>query len=316
MNKIAEVFVGVDVSKNRLDVHLHPMNKSFFVSNDSQGISKLLREISPYAVKEILCEASGGYERPLATKGRMSKHKLRVINPRRVRDFARAKGVHAKTDKIDAKMIALFGVTIPSEYEQNEISFEQMQLQEFVKYKNNLQEMLTEESARLKNPIYNETKDYIKKHVIHLGKQIDKIKDKIAKLIDTNEDMKKKKILMETMPGIGAETSAALIADMPELGSLNEKEVAALLGVAPFTQQSGNWKGTSSIRDGRFAPRKAVYMASLSASRYNPILEEFYKKLIARGKPPKVGLVALMRKIIITLNAMLRDDAVWNPQRS
>jgi len=313
---VAKVSVGVDVSKAYLDVHLFQVNEKFRVKNDTQGHKNIFRRLAKYETSEIICEASGGYENSLVQNSIKAGCKIRVVNARRIREFARATGVRAKTDAVDAKVIAEFGFLIPQSYEQQEMTPELIRLSELHKRKINLKDMIVQEKLRLQNPTYSWTISSIKKHIAFMEKHIQKLGLEIEKLIKTIPSLCKNKEILESFPCVGEETSTALLAGMPELGHINEKQAASLLGVAPFTKESGTYKGVSRIQDGRAAPRKAVYMASLSSTRYNPVLAQFYKKLISKGKPCKVALVAVMRRMIVILNAMLRDQTMWNPKKN
>lgn len=316
MKKIAESHVGVDVSKKYLDVYVYPNNKTFRIVNNTRGLKRFLRILSSYDVKEITFEASGGYENLLLQMSNKAGYKVRLENAVNIRNFAKASKVRAKTDVLDAKVIAMFSAAIPSDYKKQVIGATEAKLRELSRYKDVLQNNLTAEKHRLNGPMYYHSRVYIKKTILCLEKQIALIEKQIAKLIEENKTFKAKKEVMETMKGIGIATSTKLLAELPELGQLNQKEIASLVGVAPFTKESGEYKGLSRIRDGRPIPRKALYMAALTASRHNAVFKCFYEKLIKKGKPPKVALVAIMRKIVVTLNGMLKKGTVWNPKIS
>ena len=314
MNTLSKVFVGVDVSKRHLDVCMLPENKSFKIANNKSGHRAFLKKVAHFQVERVVCESSGGYEQKFIHSLDQAEYKTWIVDPKRVKAFISAEGVRAKTDKIDAKMIAMFASKITPRYSKKIVSSEKAKLKEFVKRKTELTEMLAKEKTRLKDPTIDNSINFIKKLIKFMEKQMDIIEKEIEKIIQKDGELQQKVEIMETMPGVGKITSAALVAHLPELGILNSKQIAALVGVAPFTKESGTYVGKASIGGGRAIPRKALYMAALTASRSNPVFKNFYNRLIAKGKKPKVALVGVMRKIIITLNAMLKNGTVWNPK--
>jgi len=312
MEKITNFFVGVDVSKNWLDVHIHPKNESLQFDNSDIGIEKLLKVLSKHTIEQIVCESSGGYENLLLKLCCDAGYKIWQIDPKRIKAFIASQGVKAKTDKIDAKMIARFASQQQSEYSKYKRSDDNEKVRALVRRRADLTEMAAMEKKRLKGPSGYYCRERIESLLAVINKDIESLGIEIKNLIEQNEEMKERKEILESIPGIGATTAAALIADMPELGKLENKQAAALLGVVPYTKQSGMYKGIEVISGGRPAPRCALYMAALAASRYNPTMKIFYNRLRTAGKKPKVAIVAVMNKLIVTSNAMLKKKMKWS----
>ena len=304
--------IGVDVSKSHLDLCVHSTGQKMRLANNSEGFNKLQKLFPEDKVKQIVCEASGGYENTFVHACNQNGYKVWIVEPKRIKGFAKAIGRKAKNDKIDSETIALFSASIKRNYEQTPITPEQLHLKEIVKRKGDLQKMLTMEKTRLKNPRYVQTKESILKSIEFLSDQIEELTREAAEMVKSSSNWKKIKTTMESIPGVGKETATALIADMPELGTITGKQAASLIGVAPYTKQSGNYIGHAKIRDGRFAPRKALYMAALTAAYHNPVFKLFFQKLIKKGKAAKVAIVAIMRRLIVIINAMVRDKTKWN----
>lgn len=317
MKNITNFFVGVDVSKSFLDVHVYPKEQAFRVENTTAGIKQLIKKLARFNVEQIVCESSGGYENLLVKTFRTANYLIWQVEPNRIKSFIRSEGIKFKTDANDAKMLAMFASQKKSGYEfQRSFSKEDELLRELVKRKSELTKMIAEEKRRLKHPTRSYSISLIKKHINFLEKQFEKIQKEIDKLISDNDDWNNKAKIIESVPGIGRANSASLIAEMPELGKINNKKIAALLGVAPYIQQSGNFKGIAKVTGGRFESRNLIYMAALSASRCNPVYKEFYQRLKNKGKKPKVALVAVMRKMIVTLNVMIKKEQKWNFQNT
>ena len=314
MKNLTNEFVGVDVSKKRLDIYIYPTNKSFSVKNCKQGIASFLRRLGEKNVQSIVCESSGGYEHKMLQQASAEGYSVFRVDPKRVKSFIFSQGIRAKTDKIDAKMIALFAEKTTTKFKHVNLSSEEEELKELTKRKFDLTQMIAKEKVRVKAPMAHYCKEEISEHILFMKKQREALNDKISTAIGKNKNWKKKAEIVESMPGIGNGTSAVLISEVPELGKLNGKQISSLIGVAPFTKQSGSYEGKAYIGGGRAAPRHAIYMAVLTASCHNPVLKSFYNGLIKRGKPPKVALVAVMRKIIVILNAMMRDQQTWRSQ--
>jgi transposase len=258
-------------------------------------------------------EASGGFERRLAAELLEAGHQVARVNPRLVRDFARSLGRLAKTDKIDAQVLALFGERMqPAPMEKKPEN--QEKLEEWITRRRQLVQMQSAEKIRL----HQAGKGKVRKSISHLldelRDQIDQIDAEIAALIEENDDWSQRAAQLSSVPGIGKVTSCTLLAELPELGKLNRQEVAALAGLAPFNRDSGQFRGTRSIWGGRAGVRSALYMAALTAYRSNPVIRCFAERLAARGKPFKVIITACMRKLLVILNTLLREGTMWNPK--
>jgi len=304
------LFVGIDVSKARLDVHVRPQNESFSVSSDDAGIAMLLGRLSGLAPTLVALEATGGYEASVAAALAHAGVPVAVVNPRQIRDFARATGQLAKTDGLDAQVIARFAEAIQPPVRA--LASEQAQaLAELVARRRQLVEMLTAELNRQRQVSQRAIQQRITAHVTWLRRAIAEIEDDIQRLIRSSPVWRAKEDLLTSAPGIGDVTAHALIADLPELGQLDRRRIAALVGVAPFTRESGQWRGRRMIGGGRAAVRTALYMATLVAIRYNPRIGAIYRRLTEAGRPKKVAIIAAMRKLVTILNAMLRDHRPW-----
>lgn len=309
--RLTKAWVGVDVSKEWLDIYVHPTKKTLRVGNDGRGIKRLLDLCKRYDVQRVACESSGGYEHMLVKKLNHKKLPVWRIDPKRIKGFVIAQGVKAKTDIIDAKMIALFSVNHQPAYTTIHKQKQEEKLSMLIKRRDDLIAFQTQEKQRLSNPV-TEYKPSIKRLLKLLAQEIKTIEEKIQSIIENDKNLLRKQKIMQSMFGIGEITARTLIISMPELGKINKKQAAALLGVAPYTHQSGKINKQAKIRGGRSMPRKAVYMAALSVIRSgNSPLAEFYQRLIKKGKKAKVALVAVMRKIIVILNVMLHKDQLW-----
>lgn len=314
MKNITNSFIGVDVSKNSLDIFIYPENTYFRVENTVVGINKIIEKIKFLAIEQVVCESSGGYEHTLVSELRKAAYKVWIVDPKRIKAFIISEGIKAKTDKIDAKMIALFASQKICTYSQEELSEEQNKLQALINLRADLVVIMSEEKKRLQQVQENTCQKMLRAHIDYLENNIKKIDEKIDIIIDKNNDFKRKIEIIQSIPGVGKITARTMISTMPELGSLDNKKIAALIGVAPITKQSGTFKGVAVISGGRFIPRKALYMAALTASRSNVVLKAFYQRLRKAGKPAKVALVAVMRKLVIYMNVLLKNGETWNPK--
>lgn len=308
-NSLPQIFVGVDISKDNLDVHLHPLNKSFRVANSRTGIQKIKSILSNNNIGHIVCESTGGYESLLKTE--LKDYKVWVVSPRRIRAFIISEGIHAKTDKIDAKMIALFAAQKKPKYDKKQLSENEERLQALNQRRLHLIDMINKESNRFQHPAQILNRGDIKEHLSFLEKRLKKIDASIECLIKSDILLEKKDDILQSMPGVGKVTASMLISFLPELGTISDKQIVALAGVAPFDKQSGNGKRKSIIIGGRPEVRKVLYMAATVASRFNPKMKIFYDRLRAAGKKPKVAYVAIMRKLLTILNTMIRKQTTW-----
>ena len=305
-----ETYVGIDVSKARLDVAVVPGEQTWSVANDDSGITELVDKLKGLTPKLVLLEATGGLERRVLARLVGGGLPAMAINPRNVRDFARSLGKLAKTDRIDAIVLGRFAQAVRPELRP--IADEQTQeLQTLLTRRRQLVEMITAEKNRLFTTDLHATRRRIKEHIEYLQKELN-IND-----YDLDQSIKQMPIwlekvdLLESVPGVGRVTASTLIALLPELGTLGRKQIAALVGVAPFNRDSGTLRGRRSVWGGRATVRAVLYMAALTSARWNPAIRALYQRLKAAGKPAKVALVACMRKLLTILNAMLRTRTPW-----
>ena len=304
------MFIGIDVAKDRLDVHLRPSGVSFTVNRDSAGIETLLGKLREVAPELVVLEATGGFETVVAAALAAAGLPLAVVNPRQIRDFARATGKLAKTDALDAAVIAHFAEAVRPPV-RAVASAEAQALGELVARRRQLMEMMTAERNRRGQLTVRRLIKGIDRILAILQKQLSELEQDIDDAIRGTPAWREKEDLLVSVPGIGNKIARTLIAELPELGTLGRREVAALVGVAPFNRDSGNWRGRRSIAGGRTVVRSALYMSVLVSIRRKLPLYAFYLRLRAAGKPAKVAIVACMRKLIVTLNAILRSKQPW-----
>jgi transposase len=308
-----DLFIGVDVSKQDLDVHIRPLAERFKVSNDAKGHGELVERLRDRPIVRIVLEATGGYEAAAALALRRAGLPACVVNPRQVRDFKRSTGQLAKTDGIDAHALAHFAEVIRPDVRPlpDELVAE---LSALVARRHQLVEMRAAEKNRLeKNPATIIARR-IRSHIDWLDKEIGRVEDELNKTIKGSPLFSEKSGQLKSVPGVGPVVSAFLLAQLPELGLLNRKQIAALAGVAPFANESGLVDGgRRHIAGGRGHVRAMLYMAVVAGLRFNPVIKAFYDRLIALGKPKKVALTACIRKLLTILNAMVRAHESWNP---
>jgi transposase len=309
----SEVFVGIDVSKRRLDVFVHPAGTSFALDNTSQGIEQLIERLKPLGICRLVVEATGGYQRRVAAELTTAGIPVMTVNPRQARDFARSLGKLAKTDKIDAAVLAEFACIVRFRADPQS-SQAHLQLQERVARRRQLTEMLVRETNRLHQAQDKVAINSLRVVIRALEKQREALDAKIAELIESDDDWKNKLQLLQSVPGVGKGTAQQLVAEMPELGKINRQQAAALAGLAPFNRDSGLMRGRRSIFGGRATVRSALYMASVASIQWNPLIRRLYQRLKSAGKPSKVALVACMRKLLIILNTLLRENRPWLEQ--
>jgi len=303
-------YIGIDVSKNILDVYILPTSKYMQFKNDVKGIKKLMTKVKLLSPAAVVMEATGGYERKVASSLTQDKIPVSIVNPRQIRAFAKALGKLAKTDQIDAKTIALFAQNIkPNSY--GSPSEEQQNLSQNTARRRQLIDMITMEKNRLHQVASHDLKKSIKRILKALEKELDHINEKIEKEIQHNSQLIRKKDLLESIKGVGSVISATIIADLPELGSVSAKQISALVGVAPYNCDSGTLQGKRAIWGGRMPVRNALYMATLVAMRFNARIKAFYQKLCNAGKLKKVAMVACMRKLLIIMNTMIKNNEPW-----
>lgn len=309
----AEVFVGIDVSKARLDVATTPAEQTWSVANDDQGIADLCAKLKELAPTLVLLEATGGLERRALARLVAAGLPAMAVNPRNVRDFARSLGKLAKTDRIDAIVLARFAQAVRPELRP--IPDDQTrELQAHLTRRRQVIEMITAEKNRLFAAEDKKTRRMIKAHIEFLQKELNINEYDLDQAIKNTPIWLEKVDLLESTPGIGRVTASTLIALLPELGTLSRRQIAALVGLAPFNRDSGTLRGRRAIWGGRSTVRAVLYMATLTATRFNPTIRTLYLRLKAAGKLPKVALVACMRKLLTILNAMLRSRSPWRSQ--
>jgi transposase len=304
------IFVGIDVSKDRLDVHALPSGEAFGVARNGQGVEELVDRLRALSPTLVAIEATGGFETIAAAAIAGAKLPLAVVNPAQVRHFAQAVGKRAKSDPIDAFVIARFAEAVKPE--PRGIPDEAARLlAELVGRRRQIIEMLTAERQREKRAANPRVTKSLARTIKMLEKELADVDRDIDTAVRGSPLWREKEDLLVTFPGVSNILARTFLAEVPELGSLDRRHIASLAGLAPYTRQSGRWKGKSMIGGGRAAVRTALYMAALSASRYNPALKLFYQRLLASGKPKMVALIAVARKTLTILNAMLRDQKPW-----
>ena len=305
-----QMFVGIDVAKDRLDVHVRPSGEAFSVARDGKGLDELVARLRKLGVALIVVEATGGFETTVAGALCAAGLPLAVVNPRQVRAFARATGRLAKTDALDAAVIAHFAEAVRPE--ARPVPDAQAQaLGELVTRRRQIVEMMTAERNRRKRLTNRRMIKSIDRLLKALQRELSDLEADLDEAIRETPAWRETENPLKSVPGIGDITARVLIADLPELGTLDRKKIAALVGVAPFNRDSGTLRGKRTIRGGRANVRAALYMAALVASQHNPILRCFYQRLLKAGKPKKLALTAVMRKLLTILNAIVRDQTPW-----
>lgn len=307
-----ETNIGVDVSKSHLDFFVRPDGSFWRVNNDHAGITQAIRLCKKAQASRIVVEATGRMESAFVAAAHRAKLPIVVANPMHVRRFAQATGRQAKTDRLDAQDIAYFGEALKPEptLEKNKKS---QLISDLLVRRNQLMEMRTMEKNRLSilpKPLHSS----LKRHIKQLTDELERIDRVVDQEIDAVPEWAEKKELLTSVNGVGRVLAYTLLSELPELGKLNRKEIASLVGVAPMNKESGGYTGKRQIRAGRARVRTALFMAVMSASQSNPIIKAHYQRMLTAGKQPKVALVACMRKLITTLNAMMKTGQHWNPK--
>ena len=303
------LWIGIDVSKSTLEVALRPSDERWTVPHTAPGHAELLQRIQPLQPTLIVLEATGGIQADLAATLAAAGLPVAVVNPRQVRDFARSTGRLAKTDRLDAGILAHFAEAVRPE--PRPLPDEQLQaLTALIVRRRQVVEMLSAERHRLSGvrPVMQAR---IQAHIHWLEEELQHLDQDLQEMIRHSPLWREQEDLLRSVPGIGPVSACTLLAELPELGTLNRKEIAALVGVAPFNRDSGLWRGRRTIWGGRAPVRNVLYMATLAAMRFNPLIHSFYQRLIIAGKPKKVALVACMHKLLIILNAILRTRTSW-----
>jgi transposase len=306
------IFVGIDVAKQHLDIHVRPTDERFRLLRDEAGLGNLVERLRPLGPVLVVLEATGGYEVPVAAALGSAGLPVAVANPRQIRDFARATGQLAKTDTLDALIIALFAEAVQPEARPLPTAQAQA-LGELVARRRQLTDMLGAESNRQQQAHDPRLQRRIATHIRWLTKALAELEADLDDTIRSSPLWRAQDNLLQSVPGVGGVTAFTLIADLPELGHLDRRKIAALVGIAPLNRDSGAWRGRRMIAGGRPTVRCVLYMAALTAIRFNPVIAHFYQRLTAAGRPKKVALIAAMRKLLTMLNAILRDQRPWQP---
>ena len=307
----AEVYVGIDVSKGTLDVATRPAGEVWTVANDDEAIATLVTRLLSLGPALVVLEASGKYEAPCAAALAADGVPVAVVNPRQARDFGKSTGRLAKTDAIDATMLALFAERVRPEPRPLPDA-ESEALRAILARRRQLVTMTAAEKNRAHMAAPSVAKG-IAKHVRWLERELSAVDDDLRRAIRESAAWRAKDDLLRGVPGVGRVLATTLLVDVPELGRLNRREIAALVGVAPLNRDSGTFRGQRSVWGGRATVRTALYMGALAAVRSNPPVKALYERLVAKGKPKKVALVACMRKLLVTCNAVVRDGEPWSP---
>jgi len=298
-------YIGVDVSKDQLDVAELGEEETSQVSNTMEGIAELVEQLQAMQPELIVVEATGGYQRSVVEGLFRGGLAVAVVNPSRVRQFARACGLLAKTDKLDAQVLAVFGERVqPRIYEGKDEK--ERELSGLLVRRRQLEEMLKAEKNRLRT-VSGSLKGSVQRIITCLQSEKKMVEEQIGQFVTEQEEWRKERDVLESAPGVGPVTTATLLADLPELGKLDGKKIAALVGVAPMNHDSGRKRGYRKTKGGRAEVRSVLYMATLVACRYNPTIKAQYENLLKRGKEKKVAITACMRKFLVILNAMMRD---------
>jgi transposase len=306
------IFVGIDVAKDRLDVNVQPSGEAFSVPRDDAGLADLVRRLQPLGVTLIALEATGGYEIVVAATLASATFPVAVINPRQIRDFARSTGRLAKTDALDAQAIARFAAAVrpaPRAVADTQARL----LGELVARRRQLVDMLGAEHNRRRLIEQPALRRHLDAHIRWLERALRELEGDIDTAVRSSPIWRATEDLLRSVPGIGPITAHTLLAELPELGHLDRRKIAALVGVAPLNRDSGALRGRRMIAGGRPAVRHVLYMATLTAIRHNPVIAAFYQRLVTAGRPGKLALTAAMRKLLVILNAILRDQRPWRP---
>ena len=305
-----QIFVGIDVAKDRLDVHVRPSGEAFAVARDGKGLEELTGRLGALDPALVVLEATGGYEVTAAAALCAAGLALAVVNPRQIRAFARATGRLAKTDALDAAAIAHFAEAVRPE-PRPVPDAQARALGELVARRRQIVEMMTAERNRRKRLASRRMIKSVDRVLTALQRELSDLETELGDAIRKTPAWRQADDLLKSVPGVGDVTARTLIADLPELGTLDRRRIAALVGVAPFNRDSGRMRGKRTVWGGRANVRATLYMAALVASEHNPILKPFYQRLLDAGKPKKLALTAVMRKLLTILNAILRDQTPW-----
>ena len=311
--KLVEVFVGIDVSKNTLDLRIEPAGVAMHVAYDEQGIAQICRCLTEAPPTLVVMEATGGLETRLSSELAAKGLPVAVINPRQARDFAKASGQLAKTDQVDAEILCAFARAIRPPVRPLK-SAAARELDDLVNRRHQLVEIRVQEMLRLATASSKALQKSLKTHIAWLDKRIANLDQELKNRLQTSDAWKVKDDLLRGIPGVGTVTSMTVLAKCPELGQLNRREIAKLVGVAPLANDSGKHRGKRFIWGGRADVRAVLYMAAVTAIRCNPVIKPFAQRLKTAGKPAKVVIVACMRKLLTIMNTMIKTNSPWTPQ--
>lgn len=309
-----QIFIGIDVAKDTFCVCSSPAAIKLSLSNSGSGIKQLVKALKPHNVNLIVLEATGGYERPIVAGLLEADFKVVVASPRQVRQFARGIGELAKTDPIDARVLARFAQVVQPK-PRPQFSPKTDELADLVRRRHQLTDLRTQELNREQTVRHPKVRKSVRKMIRTLDCQITDLDELITKHIQSDDELSHKDQILRSTPGIGPQTSAILLSQLPELGLLNRQQIAALVGVAPYDFRSGRFAGQSRIWGGRKEIRNMLYMAALTAMRYNPVIKHFSQRLVSQGKKFKVVITACMRKLLIILNTMMRNETSWKNEK-
>lgn len=312
-NRKRRSFIGIDVSKKLLEVAVHQSDYHFSCPNDPKKFPSLISELISLRPARILLEATGGLERPLLQALSAFGLPVVVVNPRQVRDFAKALGLLAKTDRLDARVLAHFAASVQPPLRPLK-SQDDTELDALMGRRTQLTDILTAEKNRRGSAATKTARDDIEEHIEWLEERIKELDEKLKQQLERSTVWQQKDKILQSVKGIGFVTSMSLLADCPELGQLNRHQIAKLAGVAPLNRDSGQLRGSRHIWGGRAQLRSKLYMATLAAIRSNPVIKAFYQRLITRNKLKKVAIVACMRKLLTIINVMVRENQLWNVQ--
>jgi transposase len=307
-----KVIVGIDVSKDRLDVAVRPSGEAFVVERNAGGLDMLLARLKPLAPHIVALEATGGFETVVAAALGAAGMPFAVLNPAQIRAFAKALGKRVKTDPIDAAVIAHFAEATGPEPRPLPDEASQL-LADLIARRRQIIAMIVAERQREKRARAKSLRKSIARLIKALEKELISVDGEIDSAIRASPAWREKEDLLASVPGVGSITARTLIANLPELGQLDRRQIAALAGLAPWTRQSGQWRGKSFIGGGRVAVRTALFLAAMVAAKHNPPLKAFFERLVAAGKPKMPALIAVARKLLTVLNAILRDKKPWQP---
>ena len=303
-------FIGIDVAKAHLDVHVHPTGEPFRVTSDDAGLAALLTRVRALSPTLIVLEATGGYEVRVAAVLASAGLPVAIVNPRQIRDFARATGRLAKTDTLDARVIALFADAVrPTPRPLPDAQAQA--LGELIARRRQLVDMLVAEKNRRRLLRERRLQRHLDAHIAWLEEALRRLDHDLTTLVRSTPIWREADDVLRSVPGIGPVTACTLIADLPELGRLDRRRIAALAGLAPFARDSGIFRGRRMIAGGRAPVRRVLYMATLTAIQHNPVIRRFHQRLVTAGRPAKLAHTAAMRKLLTILNAMLRDHRPW-----